>query len=239
MMTVTMRRPGRSTWLALVIAGLAVCLAGPTVMAGTRSAVVYDGRKDRAEIALTIDDGDSTPVCRRMLRTLRAEHVPATFFPIGRNVAAHPKFWRNVARDHPIGNHTWDHADLANLNGRHIRREIKRTQRAIERVTGRPILRVLRPPYGAWDGKVRRVAGRLGYPVLLMWDTSAADTSLHSRPVGMVRAALRGTNGSIVLMHCNRSVSADILPRIIDGYRRRGYRFVTVKHLLRHAGYRV
>lgn len=223
--------------IPLIMASLAVILSAGPVLAGDRATVVYDGLGDRAEIALTIDDGNDTAVCRQMLRTLRERHVRATFFPVATNVAAHPDFWRDVASDHPIANHTTDHATLTALDDRRIRWEIRRAERIIEGVIGRPIVKVLRPPYGAWDDAVRRVAAGSGYPVLLLWDTSAADTALHSTPDGMVRAALRGTNGSVLLMHCNRQVSADILPRIIAGYRRRGFHFVTVAHLLRRAGY--
>ena len=72
----------------------------------------------------------------------------------------------------------------------------------------------------------------MGIETLVMWDTTSADTALHSRPYAMVRSALRGRPGSIVLMHCNRSLSADLLPRIIRGYRARGFRFVTIPELL-------
>jgi hypothetical protein len=33
-------------------------------------------------------------------------------------------------------------------------------------------------------------------------------------------------------MHCNRSLSATLLPAIIKGYRDRGFRFVTVEQLI-------
>lgn len=153
-------------------------------------------------------------------------------------MADHPKFWRNVARDYPIANHTQYHGILPNLGKKQIRRQIRNAESTIERVTRKPILKVLRPPGGAYDTRVRWAAWNLGYPVLLIWDTSSGDTSLRSTREGMLRAALRGTRGSVILMHCNRQVSADILPRIIRTYRQRGYKFVTVGHLLRRAGYK-
>ena len=224
--------------VSLVIASLAVILSVDGVLARDRAAVLYDGRSDRAEIALTIDDGYDTDVCRQMLRTLRERHVRATFFPVATNVAAHRSFWRDVATDQDIANHTYGHPLLTVQTDGRIAREIRRAERTIERVIGANILKVLRPPAGAWNDRVRRIAAAAGYPVLLLWDTTAADTGPHSGRDGMVRSALRGTNGSVLLMHCNRQVSADILPRIIAGYRLRGFHFVTVAHLLGRAGYR-
>ena len=39
------------------------------------------------------------------------------------------------------------------------------------------MVKVLRPPYGASDQRVLRIAGELGYRYVLLWDVSAADTS--------------------------------------------------------------
>ena len=233
------RSPGiRASYsLALVIAGLLVALSGGTVLARGGAAVIYDGRHDRPEIALTIDDGYNTGVCRQMLSTLRARHVPATFFPIGKNVARNPRFWRNVAKDYPIANHTQFHGILPPLSETRIHRQTRIAEWTVKKFTGKPILKVLRPPGGAWNDKVRRVAGRLGYHTLLIWDTTDADTDLSASPAAMVRAALRGGKGSVLLMHCNHQVSADILPRIIRAYRQRGFRFVTVPRLLERIGY--
>jgi hypothetical protein len=55
---------------------------------------------------------------------------------------------------------------------------------------------------------------------------------MHSSWAAMLRTAMRGGPGSILLMHCNRSVSATLLPAIIKGYRERGFRFVTVEQLV-------
>lgn len=107
----------------------------------------------------------------------------------------------------------------------------------VRRVTGKPILKVLRPPGGALDARVRWIAGSLGYPALLIWDTTNLDTDLRASQGERLSAALRGTNGSVILMHCNHQFSADIPPQVIRSYRLRGYRFVTVDHLLKRAGF--
>ena len=48
----------------------------------------------------------------------------------------------------------------------------------------------------------------------------------------MIASGSRGTNGSTVLMHANRSISAQALPSVIASYRSRGFTFVTVGQLL-------
>jgi peptidoglycan/xylan/chitin deacetylase (PgdA/CDA1 family) len=69
-----------------------------------------------------------------------------------------------------------------------------------------------------------------------MWDVSGGDTSSGATAASVRRASLRGTNGSIILLHCARSMTADALPGIIAGYRERGFRFVSVPELLAARG---
>ena len=48
----------------------------------------------------------------------------------------------------------------------------------------------------------------------------------------MIKAALSGRNGSVVVLHCGPKATPRILRRIINGYRARGFGFVTVPVLL-------
>ncbi|HTA38466.1 MAG TPA: polysaccharide deacetylase family protein, partial [Candidatus Acidoferrales bacterium] len=71
------------------------------------------GPSDQRVVALTYDDGPNPPYTDRILEVLRKEHVHATFFVVGRAVAAYPKVVRQEMSDgDAVGNHTWDHAHL-------------------------------------------------------------------------------------------------------------------------------
>ena len=157
--------------------------------------------------------------------------MAATFFPNSQFVEYHPRFWRRVARHFPIANHTARHPMLTELSDRRVRNQIARAEREIEAITDTPMIKVFRPPYGAYDDSVRRIAADLGYHTLLMWDVSSGDTSGGSA-AQIRRNALRGRNGSVVLMHGARPETAEALPGIIEGYRSRGFEFVTVPQLL-------
>jgi peptidoglycan/xylan/chitin deacetylase (PgdA/CDA1 family) len=194
--------------------------------------VVSSVRTRDKEIAITIDDGGDPAVCSAMADMLIRKRVAATFFPIGRYVERSPRVWARIARHFPIGNHTAFHAVLTRLDDERIRKQILTDERFVRQATGKPPIHVLRPPGGIWDERVQRIAAKLGYRVLLLWDVSDADTAPNSRPQGMLHRALGGGPGSILLMHCNRPVSKWLLPRIIKGYRDRGYRFVTIPEML-------
>jgi peptidoglycan/xylan/chitin deacetylase (PgdA/CDA1 family) len=200
----------------------------PAITSGVVSSVSTVDR----EIAITIDDGGDPAVCMAMADTLLQSGVPATFFPIGRQVEQAPAVWARIARHFPIGNHTAFHGVLTRLDADRVEKQIMADERMVRQATGRPPIRVLRPPGGVWDARVQRIAQGLGYDLLLLWDVSAADTAPNSRPEGMLQRALQGGPGSVLLMHCNRAVSQQLLPGIIEGYRARGFRFVTIPQLL-------
>jgi len=218
--------------LALALALLLGSAVG-SVGAGTSVRVLSHGSRETPVVALTFDDGWSAKRCSRILDILERRHVAATFFPYAMAVAYAPAFWRRVARaGYPIGNHTTTHPDLTGLTVQQATAQIARARMIVERVTGRKMIRVLRPPYGAWDKTVVEAARAAGFPTVLLWDTTDRDTSRSASADQMVRAALRGRNGSVVLMHCGPAVTPTILERVIDGYQERGFGFVTVPELL-------
>ncbi|MBW2258668.1 MAG: polysaccharide deacetylase family protein [Deltaproteobacteria bacterium] len=88
------------------------------------------------KVALTFDDGPHATVTPQILATLRAHNVPATFLMVGRKVDD-PSLW-NIADDiatdplFDIGNHTWDHTDLALAAEAQVHWEVDDTTEAIE-----------------------------------------------------------------------------------------------------------
>ncbi len=62
------------------------------------------------EVVLTFDDGPMPPMTTKVLETLRAECVKATYFLIGRNARKFPELVRKIAEDgHTIGTHSQNH----------------------------------------------------------------------------------------------------------------------------------
>jgi peptidoglycan/xylan/chitin deacetylase (PgdA/CDA1 family) len=231
-----MKLVGRSRARALaagVLAMLLVVLAAPDNLDASATYLVYHGSRARPVIALTFDDGWSASSTQRIFEILQRRHVAATFFPYARAVQSAPSLWRRIAlAGYPIANHTTTHADLTHLSPSSIRWEIATARQVVEKITGRPMLRVYRPPYGAYNATVQREAAAAGFGTTVMWDLSSADTARHSGWSSIQRRALTGSNGSIVLMHCGPAVTPAILDAVISGYQARGFRFVTVAELL-------
>ncbi len=195
------------------------------------SSVITHGSRAKPWVALTFDDGWSADRCAQIVRTLRAKKATATFLINGSIIRSSPARWRSMLAGFPVANHTLTHPWLDRLGAAQIRSQIRTNEQVIERALGRSMLHLLRPPYGAYDSEVIRVADSLGYRTIL-WDTSGVDTSSAATTSSVIRNATRGGNGAIVLLHCGPSVTPAAVGPIIDNYRSRGYRLVDLGTML-------
>jgi len=124
------------------------------------------------EIAITFDDGPSYNT-DAVLDVLRDEGVKATFFIQGANgqgsindPAQQAKLRRILSEGHQIGSHTWSHPDLTGLSDDQIRREMTDVSDRIREILGFQ-LNTMRPPYGSWDERVRRILhDEMGYSII-------------------------------------------------------------------------
>jgi peptidoglycan/xylan/chitin deacetylase (PgdA/CDA1 family) len=180
-------------------------------------------------VALTFDDGPNPAVTPALLTLLKRRQVPATFFVVGQRVAAAPALVRRAARDgHAIGNHTYQHETLTSLSDAGVRSTLGRTQRAV-RAAGAPRARLMRPPYGAVNGRVRSVAAEMGLRTVL-WDVDTRDWQSGSSAViaERVLSAIGPHRRNIVLLHdgvARSGLTLGAVPSVITRARARGYCF--------------
>jgi peptidoglycan/xylan/chitin deacetylase (PgdA/CDA1 family) len=189
--------------------------------------VATDGAATERRVALTFDDGPSsyTP---RILRALRRADAPATFFVVGMQLGGREGMLRRMLRDgHEIGNHSMMHSPGPS------REDLSEASATIEAATGfRPCR--FRPPGGEVDDQLVRDAEALGMTTVL-WNVDPGDWRLQE-PSEMLALTLDAVEpGSIVLLHDgggDRTATAEMVPQLIDGLRKRGFELVTVTRLL-------
>jgi peptidoglycan/xylan/chitin deacetylase (PgdA/CDA1 family) len=81
---------------------------------------------------------------------------------VGQFAQAEPELVRRVAASgHLIGNHTWDHPNLARTAKAEIDEQLSRTSTALEQLTGQRV-RFFRPPFGARRPYALKAARKLG-----------------------------------------------------------------------------
>lgn len=184
-------------------------------------------------VALTFDDGPGHPYTDSVLRLLRAEQVPATFFVVGEAVARYPELTKRILEEgHELGNHSYTHRRLVLRSQSEIRTEVEATD-SLLRATGADGRIYFRPPYG------KRLVGLPWYlsrtgRAMVLW--SIEPDSWYEQTDEMVRHVLQEARpGSIILLHvdlASRREERAALPEIISGLRAKGFQFVTLSELI-------
>lgn len=207
----------------------AIAPSRPRPPAGVRYAQVsIQGRY----LALTFDDGPNPSLTPRLLDILKEHGVKATFFVVGRQVAANPEIVERLAAEgHEIGNHSWDHSSLENMRLESVRDQLVRTNNIIRAVAGHaPVL--MRPPYGRTNSALNRWIRSDLEMAVVMWSVDPLDWR-HKDPVRVRREILsKARPGAIVLAHDSQPATVEAMPEVLAGLLRDGFTFVTVSELI-------
>jgi peptidoglycan/xylan/chitin deacetylase (PgdA/CDA1 family) len=196
-------------------------------------AAVPSGQVDCAKakcIALTFDGNPGEPTVR-LMDFLKEYKAPSTFFLEGRRIHKFPEVVRRLAADgHEIGNHTWTHPSLKDVSDAQIRDELERTERAITDLTGSRST-LMRPPGGATDDRVSKIAKELGMAQVL-WTVTAKDYQTDDSALITERVLDGADRDGIILLHPLHKGTVPAMPAILKALGEQGYTFVTVTQLL-------
>jgi peptidoglycan/xylan/chitin deacetylase (PgdA/CDA1 family) len=194
---------------------------------------IRTGSTAKREVALTFDDGPG-PYTRHILRILRRNDAPATFFVLGNMVGYRPGVVRKELADgHAVGGHTFDHPRMASLTADAQRTELDALDSALTR-NHLPIPQLFRPPYGSFDGDTVQLLEQR-HLLMALWSVDTGDYLDPGSDVIAERALDGAAPGAVILMHDaggNRSETVDALPKILRGLRRRHLEPVTIPELL-------
>jgi len=187
-------------------------------------------------VALTFDAceaGERMQLDTRIIEFLVDREIPFTVFAGGRFVRDNRDAMADLAR-HPfvsIQNHTWSHPrDLRLLTDAEVLDQVGRAQAMIAAVTGRTP-RYFRFPGGHADERTVALVESAGFEVV-HWRWPEGDPDPRINADALVSQTLERTrSGDVLIFHVNGRGwhTAEALPRIIDGLRERGFRFVTLE----------
>ena len=186
----------------------------------------------RPVVAMTFDDGPHPTLTPRLLDTLRARNIRATFYVIGNRVVRHPELMRRiVAEGHEIGNHTWSHPSLFGYSDAGVLSQLDRTAQAIYDTVGRPPV-TMRPPYGNLYNRQRLMIHQQRNLPTVLWSVDPEDWRRPGSSVVAQRIVSRSHPGAVILAHDIHSPTVRAMPQAMDGLLARGFQFVTVSELL-------
>ncbi len=193
-------------------------------------------------VALSFDDGPHPHFTPAILDLLERHDIPATFFLIGRHVLKYPLLAQRIAaRQHEIGNHTFNHRILPLLRDEEVKSEIHQTEEAIRIHTGRQP-RFIRPPMGLFTKRTVNMIEACGYGTVI-GDVYPRDPHLPGQHRIYQRVMRRVRPGSIIILHdggntkhVDRSQTVWAAEKIIEALLREEYRFVTISELAQGLG---
>ena len=197
------------------------------------------------KLILTFDDGPSDEYTPQILDILEKENIPATFFIVGLAAESNIPILQRINRDgFEIGNHTFTHHNIAKMSLVRADIEMKATRLLIESITGRSTI-LFRAPYNADSEphtyeELEPIARSRDENYLTIaesidpmdWQPHVTADSIVARIIKQVETR----NASIILLHDaggdSRQATVDALPRVIEYFKNKGYKFTTVADLM-------
>ena len=204
--------------------------------------IVSRGSGERAEIALTFDDGPSSWTAE-IAGVFEKHGCHATFFLRGPAVEERPEaVIALAAAGHELGNHLWSHSNSTTLSRAELRTELERTTEAVEKAGGRrPDL--VRPPYFKGPEQVAKAATGYGVRAVVLRSIAVSDWSANSAEQVYGPVMEQAGPGDIVCLHDgissdkrdsdSRQPTVEAVRRLVPALLAQGLRPVTVSALLR------
>ena len=199
--------------------------------------VLWHVDTSRNLIALTIDDAPSqhTP---EILHILATNNAHATFFVIGSQAETPDRqaSLREIVRaGNELGNHAWRDEASVELTDKKLGREIAAVRGQIRRAYAAedrlPPPNYFRPGGGFFSQRMRAVADKLGYRIVL-GDVYPHDPQIPWPRLNAWHILSMVTRGSIVVCHDRRPWTVPMLAKVLPALKRRGYEVVTLSTLL-------
>ncbi|RDY23034.1 polysaccharide deacetylase [Romboutsia maritimum] len=199
-------------------------------------------------VFLTFDDGTSTTVTPKVLKTLKDEGVKATFFLMGKNIEAGGDRAKELVKQefkegHAIANHSYSHdykllypQRTVNLDS--FKSDFEKTDGILKELLGKYFsTRVLRCPGGhmSWKGMDKldvylKESGKAS----IDWNALSADAQGKKKNAQeLAEYAIKTSQGKemvVLLMHdtYGKEETAKSLPLIIKYFKDNGYAFKTL-----------
>jgi len=185
------------------------------------------------EVVLTFDDGPLPTFSNRVLETLAAQCVKATYFMIGRMAQVYPDMVRKIyAAGHTIGTHSQKHPlRFQRMSLEQVQKEVDDGIASVGAALGdpnkvAPFFRI--PGLLRADTPEKYLASR----GLMGWSADfVADDWTHIGSSEVMRRALKRLDEhhkGVLLLHDIHARTALMLPQLLRELKRRGYRIVQV-----------
>jgi polysaccharide deacetylase family sporulation protein PdaB len=195
---------------------------------------IYKVDKSKDEIALTFDISWGDQNVLHILDVLKQNGIKnATFFLSASWAERHPSIVKRIKEDgHEIGSMGYNFVNYTELENSKIRQDLLQAKKIFD-TCGIKEVKLLRPPGGNFNKNVLKIADALGYTVV-HWSIDSKDWLNPGTKAIVENVTDDMEAGDIILLHASDSANqtAKALPKIIAAMKEKGYRNVSVSHLI-------
>lgn len=186
---------------------------------------------DKPMVALTFDDGPGKRTME-LLEFLEDNNAKATFFMLGQNVSRYEDTLNKMVETGcELGNHSYNHPDLAKLSAAEIKEQMNKSNQLISELSGQSVT-VMRPPYGSINATVKE---NVGLPMVL-WSIDTLDWKTRNADATVSHVMENVQDGDILLMHDIHSETIDAVKKLVPKLQAEGYQLVTVSEMAQARG---
>ncbi|MDO6449592.1 polysaccharide deacetylase family protein [Oceanobacillus profundus] len=191
---------------------------------------IYRGHPEKDMVAFFINVSWGEEHIPEMLRILKENQVKATFFIEGKWAQQNSEIVKMIdEQGHVIGNHAYNHPDMARLSNQAMIDQISQTNQILTAITGKKA-KWFAPPSGSYNDQVVYSAEDLNMETIL-WTVDTIDWKNPSVSVMINRVKDKIHPGATILMHPTPA-TANGLEQLIQLVRESGYRLGTIDMLL-------
>ncbi|MDY4079062.1 MAG: polysaccharide deacetylase family protein [Clostridium sp.] len=191
---------------------------------------------DEKVIYLTFDEGLNNTQAEKNMDTLKKHNIKGTFFVTKGFIEANTDIVKRMVREgHVVGNHTYNHPNMAQTaqeNPEQFIKELAITEDTFKELIGTEINKVLRFPEGTFSECAMDYANQMGYKCIF-WSFAYKDWSAewNDKEYALDWMKTYSHPGAIYLLHGVNVANADALDEFITYMKSQGYRFDVVTNL--------
>lgn len=194
------------------------------------AAPIYRGHPEKEMVSFIINVSWGKEHIPAILETLNEYQVKASFFIEGKWARENAELVKMIKENgHIIGNHAYNHPDMARINSSEITDQIVKTNEILKAINSEdPVY--FTPPSGSFNDQVIQTAADLKMETVL-WTVDTIDWKNPSISVMINRVSNNIHPGAIILMHPTQ-VIADGLDELILLIKEKGYKIGRIDSLL-------
>jgi peptidoglycan/xylan/chitin deacetylase (PgdA/CDA1 family) len=184
--------------------------------------LIWAGQPANKTIYLSFDDGPDPRFTPFILDQLKHWSATATFFCLGKNVAAHPELYQQIlAAGHHVGNHTYHHLNGWKTSATEYLKDIEMAATYIHSD-------LFRPPYGKITLKqIRNLHRKAGNYRIIMWTVLSGDFDKRLSGKNCFKIVISNSKpGAIIVFHDSEKAwerMSYALPRVLEYFSNNGF----------------